>query len=306
LEAAQAAAAAKGQENISITDRLAAAQDAAKAATDKLAQALAGLGNENLSATQANVAYQQALADSSAAALKNGQTLDANTQAGRDNTTALDGVASSAVSLISAQAKAGTSAADLTANMGAARASFIATAEKMGATADQANHLADQYGLIPNNVTTAVHATGVDTAVAQVANLKSWLDQLQSKTVVVTVQTNSVGAPSGYGMANSSVPRMYADGGTVSGPGGPKTDSVAAYLSVGEEVTPNPQAGRYRPVLKALARDDRDGASQALGNAKPVQHNQYSTTNNYYTINETINPQATAQMVTHYQAIQGV
>jgi hypothetical protein len=36
-------------------------------------------------------------------------------------------------------------------------------------------------------------------------------------------------------------------------------------LSSGEEVTPNPQAGKYRPVLKALASDNLAAASRMLG-----------------------------------------
>lgn len=108
-------------------------------------------------------------------------------------------------------------------------------------------------------------------AIKKVQDLQAWINSLTGKTVVMTVQTNSVGAPAGVGTTNTV--RKYADGGTVGGSGGPKSDTVQAYLSVGEEVTPNPQAGRYRAALKALASDNVPAARAALGGGTSVVHN---------------------------------
>jgi hypothetical protein len=54
---------------------------------------------------------------------------------------------------------------------------------------------------------------------------------------------------------------------------------VSAWLSAGEEVTPNPQASRYRPVLKALAADNVPAAAAALGGGSRGPVNIYVTAN---------------------------
>jgi len=124
--------------------------------------------------------------------------------------------------------------------------------------------LIDKYYAIPPVVKTKVDMDA-DGAIARAQSLKAWLDQLTSKTIVVTVQTNAVGAPAGVGTGATNTTKKFADGGTVLGPGGPKSDQVQAWLSAGEEVTPQPQASKFRPVLKALSRDDVAGARHALG-----------------------------------------
>lgn len=126
----------------------------------------------------------------------------------------------------------------------------------------------------------AVKPTKIDLdaaeALRRTKELKAWIDSLTSKTIVMTVQTNSVGAPAGVGTTNTV--RKYADGGTVGGSGGAKADTVQAWLSVGEEVTPNPQAGRYRSTLKALASDNVSAARASLGGSGgSVTYKQYFT-----------------------------
>ena len=49
--------------------------------------------------------------------------------------------------------------------------------------------------------------------------------------------------------------KRYGFGGTVGGGSGPKADDQLAWLSTGEEVTPEPQASKHRAELKAIAAD---------------------------------------------------
>jgi hypothetical protein len=233
----------------------------------------------NLSATQAQVAYMQAVADSTAAVAKNGATLDLNTQQGRDNTSALDNIASAAVAVIAAQAKTGTSAATLTTNMQGARDSFVQTAEKMGATAAQANTLADQYGLIPKNVNTAYTTSGDAAAQKVVTDLKAKLDALPRfipVTIQVTGGNNPVLAGTNNGRAfvlqSAGGPIYRADGGPayLAGGGNPfqafarGTDTVPAMLTAGEFVVKQKSAA-YDPQFMSAYNADPARALASVG-----------------------------------------
>ncbi|WP_431279886.1 hypothetical protein [Leifsonia poae] len=220
------------------------ATDAAAESTDSFAKELAGLGQVNLDASQANIQYQQSLADAEAQVKANGRSLDVTTEAGRKNMSALNDIASSAIKVTSANAQAGASSADLTTQMAASRQAFINAAIAAGATADQANKLADQYGLIPANVNTAFHTSGLDEAVKKVQDLQNWIDNLHGKTVTIAARARA-------GVAGGPL-QAFADGGTVQGAGGPKSDKVPALLSPGEEVLSNPYAGAWRPVVKLM------------------------------------------------------
>ncbi|WP_434316372.1 hypothetical protein [Leifsonia sp. P73] len=234
----------------SATDTLAGAQGAAKTATDQFAQALAGLGNAALSESQANVAWNQSIADATAALQKNGATLDENTQKGRDNRSALDQVASSAIALISAHAKAGVSAQELTGDMAAARQKFIDTAKAMGDTDAQAGALADAYHLIPADVSTQYQATGMAAANQQLGDLAKAIAAIPTSiTIGAHVQVDTQGLPTAGHLAMFStggvVAQYRAAGGAIdtaylAGGGNPfqprGTDTVAAMLTPGEFV----------------------------------------------------------------------
>lgn len=258
-------------QSVSLTDQMAAAQKKAATATDQFAQALAGLGNTNLSATQANISYQQALADADTAIAKNGATLDLNTQKGRDNTSALDNIASSAVAVIAAQAKTGTAAQDLTKNMEATRASFISTAEKMGATADQANALADQYGLIPKDVTTAFHTSGLSAAQQAAADLQAQLDAIDRNITirVNTILTNAANPKVGFGLGNGQagggpVVQYRAAGGAIDSLFRPiGTDTVPTMLTP-EEFVVKRSSANYDPMFLKAYNDNPAAALSAV------------------------------------------
>ncbi|WP_434315834.1 hypothetical protein [Leifsonia sp. P73] len=255
-QAAQLAANGAVADGVSLAQKETDAQNKAKTATDQFAQALAGLGNVNLAEAQANVAWNQSIADASTALQKNGATLDQNTQKGRDNTSALDNMASSAIALISAHAKAGVSAQALTGDMQAARDSFVQTAMKMGDTAAQANALADQYGLIPKDVSTAYHDSGLQQANSEVSALQAQLDAIERPfTIPVHIVTSGTMPTAGHLAAQSGggpVVQYRAAGGAIDSLFRPiGTDTVPTMLTPEEFVVKRSSAKHDPGFIRA-------------------------------------------------------
>jgi hypothetical protein len=144
-------------------DTFAVTAEEAKAATDDFAEALRGLGSEQLNLNDANRAVEQSLDDFRAKVEANGQTLDITTQEGRENQAALDGIASSYLAAAAAAVEHTDDQAAAIPVIQAGRQAIIDAGIAAGLSADQASAYADQLGLIPENVTTTVTA---NTAVA--------------------------------------------------------------------------------------------------------------------------------------------
>lgn len=158
-------------------------------------QELAGI---HMSADEATAAYEEAVDDAAEAIHKaatdteeysqvlgrNRSSLDLTTQAGRDAQDALQGISEAAHEQMQAQYDAGASTAELTQQMQAARSAFVSAAQDAGLTRKAAEQLADSYGLIPDNVQTAINAT--DNATGTIRNIKAELAQLRDQTIYVT------------------------------------------------------------------------------------------------------------------------
>lgn len=271
VPAAVAAAQAEQQLGRAHVDAGASAQEQADA-LQNLLTAMHEQANAALAASNAEIAYHQALADAAEVAAQGGAAVDAmtgrfdlNSQAGRQAQSAIDGVASAAWRQIDAMQANGASLEQVTAFTQSARQSFIDTAVSMGMTADQAAALANSYGLIPGQVVTNVSAPGADAAKAQTdafqaalaslppekrSEIKSVFDssgtaaamaalsQIQNKTVYVTTvlrqYAESQGAV-GPGSTKGGV-TLDAFGGRIWGPGTETSDSVPAMLSRNEYV----------------------------------------------------------------------
>lgn len=163
---------------------------------------------------------------------------------------------------------------DLTTATEATRQRFIDTATQMGYNADDANKLADKYGLIPTNVRTSVEQPGINDAIQKAADLNKGLDALDGKTVRYTAigtqvyqyQTASVGP------ANANIADMlagHAAGGLITGPGGPRDDKIPAMLSNGEFVVNADATARHSALLHAInAQGFADGGQ--VGKTYPI------------------------------------
>lgn len=174
------------------------------------------LSNELLAAQDGMVAYEQAVDDATAAAKKNGETLDITTQAGRDNDTALRAVAATWNNLTEEQQNAAGASES-------ARANFIRTAEQMGATRAEAKRLADQYLEIPRNISTKVNADVV-AALNKLRGLQEYINGMNGKTLKIHIEG---GTPGGI---------LRASGGPIFGPGSGTSDDVPVMASNGEHM----------------------------------------------------------------------
>lgn len=143
--------------------------------------------------------------------LKNKDRLDLNTEAGRRNQAALDAIHDATLEKVAADFAAvesteGVDAAQkvATETMKKGRQSFIDAATAAGMTKDEANALADQLGLIPENVNIAVKQTGAKDA-------EDAIDRAaRNRTATITVQTKDGGS---YRYTQGSGPNQPQFGG---------------------------------------------------------------------------------------------
>lgn len=238
-EATQAATSA-------VEDQVSALQELVKAQKDAAGVAL--------SLSDAQIQYEASLDAATDALETNGATLDITTDAGRKNRSALDDIASSGWDLISSLDAVGTSQDDLQASMGRTREDFIKTAVQMGMTQAAAEALANQYGLIPDQVTTAVSETGTTptkTAIQSVIDKIngvpsskvvgiSAIDNASSKITHIQALINSLGGATvhvGVSSPSALAAAGHADGGAITGPGTGTSDTAGIFaLSNGEHV----------------------------------------------------------------------
>ncbi len=220
--------------------------------------AMTAYANAALKTSGSTIGLEAAIDDATAAVQKNGATLDLNTEAGRSNQTALNGIASSALSLRDAQMAQDASTETMAASTNRAREQFVQTAIQMGMNSAQANDLANQYGLIPAEVTTSVSAPGVEYAkygtdqfhaalmalpASKRSEIQALIDQgkiseaeealnttARDRTATIFVNASSGGGGGGGGAGG------WATGGYIAGPGTATSDSIPARLSNGEFV----------------------------------------------------------------------
>lgn len=102
---------------------------------------------------------------------------------------------------------------------------------------------------------------GLDYASAHIQAVKDALSGIQDKTVTLTVNAvgQSVSVSSDGSFTSGSGAKGHADGGYISGPGGPTTDSVAARLSNGEFVVKASATSRHRSLLESINRGYANG-----------------------------------------------
>lgn len=162
-----------------------AAADAAAAqeAFDGLKSSIQALGSELLGMRGSARGFEEAIDAAAAAAKEHGATLDISTEAGRANQAALDALASSTTEYAAAAIEAGAGAGEVTAIMAAGRDEFVATAQAMGMTKQEAQDLADRLGLIPENVELMFESAGLDGIVTDIdgtidyaASVKAMID----------------------------------------------------------------------------------------------------------------------------------
>ena len=160
----------------------AAEQDAALRSLFDTTQDMAAAA---MAADSAEIAYAQALDKATAAAQAGGITIDEttgkidlHTEAGQAASAALIDMANSHTKAAQAALDDGASMEEVTAMTQTARDEFVAVATQMGLTGDQAEALADRYGLIPGELSTDISLTGADEATSKAEAVKAMIDTL--------------------------------------------------------------------------------------------------------------------------------
>lgn len=117
------------------------------------------------------------------------------------------------------------------------RDEFIKSAADAGIAEEAAKALADQQGLIPENVRTTYSTVGADDAKAKAKALNDELDKVNNREVRYTVVAGEVTSVGTGRTVTGGPAAVYADGGPVQGPGTGTSDSILARVSNGEWVS---------------------------------------------------------------------
>lgn len=176
-EAVDASSAAQLDSAEATEEATAAAEDQTSAAeelvtaTEAVTQATRDQASAALEASNAQIGFAAAVSDATETISENGATLDISTEAGRENYSALNGLAGQTLSLAEANRINGAATEESNAKLVEGRTAFINAAEAAGATAEEAQHLADTYGLVPEVVVTDAQVTGVQKAKDDLADV---------------------------------------------------------------------------------------------------------------------------------------
>lgn len=134
--------------------------------------------------------FEAAMDDATAAVERNGKTLDISTEAGRANQEALDGIADSTHRWANEVEEAGGSAVELDGIMRQGRDAFIASAEAMGMSTEEAKALADELQLIPGEYQAKVDVH-TDEAIVQIDKTKGGLQGIVSMEPHVDISVDA-------------------------------------------------------------------------------------------------------------------
>ncbi len=192
LAASANAAVKAGEGSKELSGSLDRAGQSAEAAAEKLDHARdaivnlgAAFGDERAAASSfesAVDAASEAVKKYGNASIDSAGNIKLGSEAGRELESSLRGVAESAKQWASNVLAAGGSQADANAKIESGRKAFLAAADAMNISAEDAQALADKYGLIPQAVTTDVTAPGATEAKSQADQLKTSLTELPKST----------------------------------------------------------------------------------------------------------------------------
>ncbi len=228
--------------------------EGADAATD-LKGAMDALNGAAQSAEATEIAFEDAIDKATKAVKDNGKTLDANTDKGRANRTALLNLAQAGQRHAQAvydqtAATKGTSAAE-----GAAARAYANSREKliqariaMGSSRAEAVSYANKIMAIPKGWTTTIRANNSG-AKATIAETRRMLNGIPDE--VVNIAMRITGAKNASAAA-AAVRKNMATGGAVTGPGLKGVDSELRLLAPGEHVLTDKEvdaAGGHQAIM---------------------------------------------------------
>ncbi len=179
------------KDNTAALKDLAGTAQTTKGDIDDLSDTIKGFGRSQFDLNSAQRDFEAALDQLTASVKDNGTSLDISTEKGRANQEALDSIAKSALDVASATLQRTGSEEQARDAVQRGRDALIAQLAQFGITGDAANAYADNLGLIPGNIATAVQLTGTDTAVAQAARVQAEIAKIQ-RNVDIAIQLHGV------------------------------------------------------------------------------------------------------------------
>lgn len=275
LAMGQYADAAKGakqptQDNADALNALQGAAGEAAPSIDEVANALRALTSPTLDAREAKRQFQAAVDGVTDSLKENGTTLDISTEKGRNNQSALDGIAQAAQNAAGSIFQQTGNQQSATAAMEQGRSELVKALGQYGITGQAAQDYANKIIGTPtdwattfqNNAPEAASKTSdyqqrlnalpkekrtqVNAATAQaqsaIQGVLNSLGLVQSKTITITTNRVTVGTPEN---TNGVFKNKKADGGYISGPGTGTSDSIPAMLSNGEYVIRERSVSKY-------------------------------------------------------------
>jgi hypothetical protein len=240
---------------------------AAKAAKERiqgLKDEIFNFGSVTLDTRAAQREFERAIDDVTASVIQNGKGLDVTTEAGRNNSAALDALVTSGKDFANSMFEQNGNAAELQTNMENLRTKVKNAAEQMGLGKTAAEKLADQlvgskYEL--NIKIKAITKEQVTTATAELKKIvtdagkagfrvtAADLARLYPELVAVAGASKRYG---GYINTFGSGIRRFAPGGPVFGAGTGTSDSIPAMLSNGEFVVNANATAKNRSLLETI------------------------------------------------------
>ena len=244
---------------------------------DGVLDALTRMGVLESNAISATMGYQEALENLAATAAENAATLDLTTEAGRNNMSALQGLADAGRELLDANARAGESQGTLRDGLINTYDTLVANAQAMGQSATEADALARKLMGIPANVDVetylsdaalvAAEATGnaieaipgyrgvtvAVTADGTVGEVQASIDQVDGKTVYMYVTTDGTKEQVQQEIREingKQVPVWVTDNGTVVG----TQEDIFALTGKNVDVTAIPHTSAAENALNYAAR----------------------------------------------------
>ncbi|MGX1703719.1 phage tail tape measure protein [Microbacterium sp. NPDC055357] len=191
---------------------------------DNLVGTLTEANSIGQDAVSSNIAYQDTLAKVAAQVESGTRGLDASTEAGRENLGMLTDLAQDAQKAAQAQFDLDKNTQGFQAALVSGRQSLIDRARDLGATAEEAEALADKIFSIPAETDWKVIA---ETAMAT-NQLESLIRHYNGRTITIPVAAGQVVVD---GKVYGGLQHRYAEGGAVYGPGTGTSDSIHAMVS---------------------------------------------------------------------------
>lgn len=195
------------------------------ATTQELAEALERITGVQLNGREASRNYGETMSELKEHMKNVKKGTDDSTAAGRANNAMLDRVAKSTLDLAEKNLAAGKGQGEVTKKVQESRAAFVAAARQMGYSEDAANELANELGLtstqvqILNNKVKNLPASkkititaSVQSALHDIALVKSLRDQLTNKEITFTTYRRTVLMNGGEPMADGGIVQ-FAEGG---------------------------------------------------------------------------------------------